>query len=357
MNAFAGIVFFGAPPVDSRTRDKVTRAVSRREGSTVRVQSGAHAVFAQRISLREAQSPGSPPRPHSGKALFAASARIDNRDEVTAALGLERQRRGASDAELVRNAIERSGDAGLARLVGDFAFAYWDQDARGLMLGRDCLGRAPLFFHVGRSFAAFASSYGSLLALPDVPREIDEVVLGHLLALNLQERRRTLYRGIERVPSRSVVTINGTGYSERQYWTPNFDAAPIYRSEDDYVARGRELLDQAVATAMGDEDAALLMSGGLELSGIAATAARLGSASGSSAIRVSRQPTRKSITGRQDTATIAKKWKRWRECIRNCGYISWFPPWAIRWISMQRDILFSETLRPAMRVSWANTMT
>ena len=208
------------------------------------MQSDAHAVFAQRISLREAQSPGSPPWLRSGKALFAASARIDNRDEVTAALGLERQRPGASDAELVRNAIERAGDAGLARLVGDFAFAYWDAEFRQLLLGRDCLGRVPLFFHVGRGFAAFALSYSSLLALPDVPREVDEVVLGHLLALNLQERRRTLYRGVERVPSRSVVTINGTSYSERQYWTPNLDAAPTYRTEDDYVARGRELLDQ-----------------------------------------------------------------------------------------------------------------
>jgi asparagine synthase (glutamine-hydrolysing) len=276
MNAFAGIVFFGASSVDSRTRDRVARAVPRRDGSTVRVQSDAHAVFAQRISPRDAQSPGSPPWPRSGKALFAASARIDNRDEVTAALGLERQRPGASDAELVRNAIERAGDAGLARLLGDFAFAYWDVESRQLLLGRDCLGRVPLFFHVGRGFAAFASSYSSLLALPDVPREVDEVVLGHLLALNLQERRRTLYRGIERVPSRSVVTINGTGYSERRYWTPNLDAAPIYCTEDDYVARGRELLDQAVATAMGDEGAALLMSGGLDSSGIAATAARLG---------------------------------------------------------------------------------
>jgi asparagine synthase (glutamine-hydrolysing) len=36
------------------------------------------------------------------------------------------------------------------------------------------------------------------------------------------------------------------------------------------------LLDEAVATAMGDEEAALLLSGGLDSSGIAATAARLG---------------------------------------------------------------------------------
>jgi asparagine synthase (glutamine-hydrolysing) len=276
MSAFAGVVFFDAQPVDSRTQYKVANAIPGRQGSTIRVQCDSRAVFAQRVSRREAQSPASLARTRSGKALFAASARIDNRSEVAAHLGLEQHARGASDADLVLNSIERAGDAGLARLVGAFAFAHWDCDARKLLLGRDCLGYEPLFFHVGRGFAAFASTYNSLFALPDVPREIDEIMLGHFLALNLQDRRRTFYRSIERVPSRTVVAVNPAGCVHRHYWVPNPNAAPLCRTEDDYIARGRELLDQAVAAAVGDGDAALLLSGGLDSSTIAATAARLG---------------------------------------------------------------------------------
>jgi asparagine synthase (glutamine-hydrolysing) len=233
-------------------------------------------VFAERVPLRDAHTSRSPPPHRDGKILFAASARIDNRSEVITSLGLERQAREASDTELVLRSVEHAGDAGLARLVGDFAFAHWDSDARKLLLGRDCLGRVPLFFHAGRGFVAFASSYSGLFALPDVPREIDEVMLGHFLALNLWDSRRTVYRDIERVPSRTVVAINRAGRAHRHYWTPNLDAAPPYRAEEDYVARGRELLDQAVATAIGDDSAALLVSGGLDSSGVAATAARLG---------------------------------------------------------------------------------
>src|SRR5580700_10397183 len=276
MSAFAGIVFFDAPSIDSRTREKVASALPRRQGSTIRIQCDSHAVFAQCIPLRAAQSPASLPSPRHGKVLFAASARIDNRNEVAVALGLERRASEASDIELVRDSIERAGDAGLARLVGAFAFAYWDCEARELLLGRDCLGFMSLFFHVGRGFVAFASTYNSLFALPDVPREIDEVILGHFLALNLRDRRRTVYRGVERVPSRTVVAVNPATCVHRHYWVPNLDAAPTYRTEDDYIARGRELLDQAVAAAMGDGDAALLVSGGLDSSAIAATAARLG---------------------------------------------------------------------------------
>jgi asparagine synthase (glutamine-hydrolysing) len=275
MSAFAGVVFFDARSVDSRTHDRVVNAVPRRQGSTVRVQSGSHAVFAQRIPLREAQSRGSLPSPRNDKGLFAASARIDNRSEVAAALALDRQAREASDTELVLRSVEHAGDAGLACLVGAFAFAYWDGETSELLLGRDCLGYEPLFFHAGRGFAAFASTYDSLFALPDVPREIDEVVLGHFLALNLEDKRRTVYRGIERVPARMVVSIDRAGHAYRHYWTPKLDPPPRW-IEDDYVARGRELLDQAVATAIGDEDAALLTSGGLDSSGVTATACRLG---------------------------------------------------------------------------------
>src|SRR6202030_749608 len=65
----------------------------------------------------------------------------------------------------------------------------------------------------------------------------------------------------------------------RQYWSPDLDAAPPYRREDDYVERARELLDQAVAAAIRDTPrVAISTSGGLDSSAIAATAARLGSA-------------------------------------------------------------------------------
>ena len=276
MSAFAGIVFFDARPLDIRTRDRVANAIPRQQGSTVSVQCVANAVFAQRIPLPDGRARGSLAPRRNDKAVFAAAARIDNRNEVGAPFGFEQQSHDTSDAELVLRSIESAGDAGLARLVGAFAFAYWDCDARELLLGRDCLGHMPLVFHVGRGFAAFASTYNSLFALPDVPRQIDEVMLGHFLALNLRNRRRTLYRGIERVPSRSVVAISGSGYAHREYWAPNPDAAPLCRTEDDYIARGRELLDQAVASAMGDDRAALMMSGGLDSSGVAATAARLG---------------------------------------------------------------------------------
>ena len=146
-------------------------------------------------------------------------------------------------------------------------------------MARDCLGARSLFFHRGRERLTFATSLGALLALPHVPREIDEITLARFLAVDLGEPRRTFYRGIERVPSRTLVTIDRADTRHRHYWSPDFDAAPPYRRDEDYIERARELFDQAVAAATADTPhVAISASGGLDSSAIAATVARLGRA-------------------------------------------------------------------------------
>src|SRR6185437_9506379 len=100
-------------------------------------------------------------------------------------------------------------------------------------------------------------------------------MLGHFLVLNLREPRSTLYRGIERVPSRSIITLDPAGCRHRHYWSPKLDAPPPFHNENDYVARARELLDQAVTVAIRGDSVALTLSGGLDSSAVAATAVKL----------------------------------------------------------------------------------
>lgn len=278
MSAFAGIVAFDAAASKRDSEDLLARALTTlRKGKVATRRLGA-ALFAQRTPPGSGN--GGPRAGDSGRTLFAALARLDNRDELGAALGFaaaELARLG--DAELLLRMIERHGEAGIARCLGAFAFALWDADNRTLTLGRDCLGDKPLFYHCGRGFVAFATTLGALLALPEVPRQIDEVALARFMALDMTEGPRTFYRGIERVPSRSLVRIDGGSVRHAHYWAPDLDAPPPYRREDDYAARARELFDQAVAAAIKDTPrVAIAASGGLDSSAIAATVARLGTA-------------------------------------------------------------------------------
>jgi asparagine synthase (glutamine-hydrolysing) len=275
MNVFAGVVRFDGARADRRIEEKLSQIVAVPGGDRVEILHDDGALFAQRIvsPARRPQSSISHGRP-----MFVGAARLDNCAELNAALGIVPVEAGEnSQLAVLARLLERWGDEGIARCVGAFAFARWEVGPRRLTLGRDCLGYQPLFFHRGRDFVAFATTLNMLLAMPGVPRELDEIVLASFLVLNLRERRRTFYRGIERVPSRTLVTIDARGVSHRYYWAPKLDSAPLYRRDRDYIDRARELFDQAVTSATaGTDRVAIATSGGLDSSAVAATVARLG---------------------------------------------------------------------------------
>lgn len=255
--SFAGLVIHQGAPVSRRNEELLVRALGRGNRG-IQMQRCQQAVFVQ-AGVRVA---------HRG-APFVASSRLDDRPWMS--------ERAGGDNEYIRDQFEARGDAGIADLLGAFAFAHWDEPRRTLTLARDCLGQRALFFHVGQGFVAFASHLATLLALPDVPRELDERLLANFLALNHREREATFYRGICRVPSRTVVRITDKGVVQRHYWNPDFEAKSPCSTEADYIARARELFDRATARTLRETPrVAIRLSGGLDSSAIAATAARLG---------------------------------------------------------------------------------
>lgn len=278
MTVFVGVVAFdGAASNSHLTKDQVSRALGVRTEGQVQVRAADGALVAQLVAspLRSASGGYTPADPDP---LFIADARLDNRAELGRALNIapvDLQR--MSDPTLLQDMYRRWGEVGVSRCLGAFAFAHWDAGRRRLILGRDCLGNRSLVFHRGNGFVAFASTVRILLALPCVPHELDELALADYLALDFSEARQTLYRGIERVPSRTMIAIDAAGVRSRHYWSPDFDAPPPFKREQDYVERARELFDQAVAAAIADTPhVAISTSGGLDSSAVAATVARLG---------------------------------------------------------------------------------
>lgn len=280
MTAFAGIVTFDGPQPDSQSEQRLAASLSSPRKGRVNTCSLDGALFAKRVAIAKNELSSGLVSGEGGNSctLLIADIRLDNRAELAAALGISSPELASiPDEGLLQRMFERWGERGLARCLGAFAFALWDVKNSRLVLGRDCLGHRALFFHRGRGFVAFASTLGALLALPQVPRELDEITLASYLALNL-DHRRTFYSGIERVPSRTLVTIGRDRTEHRQYWSPDPGAAP-YRRDQDFIERARELFDQAVAAAIAeDRHVGISASGGLDSSPIAATALRLGRA-------------------------------------------------------------------------------
>lgn len=206
--------------------------------------------------------------------LFAGRAFLHNADEITRQLNLAP---GTDDVSVAEAAFRLRGDAGLASLLGNFALAHWDKRRQQLTLVRDYGRGDSLFFYRGEGFVAFASHLNDLLAHPSVPKELDEVVLASFLAGDRLQKRRTFFRNVERVPTRSVVTITGSKTQHRIYWSPQFRETQLYARDEDYIERARELLDRAVSRVLKDSPRfAVSASGGLDSSAIVTTLARKG---------------------------------------------------------------------------------
>jgi len=201
--------------------------------------------------------------------------RIDNRETLAAAMGLDSERlRTLADSALVLHAFVRWETACLSRLLGDFALAAWHARSRRLILSRDYLGTRPLFWHQGDGFVAFASLPKALFAIPGIPRELDEEALHDFLCLIPQAAGSTQYKGIHRImPGQCLIVEDGRPRIESWY---GFDTLTElrYARDDDYVDGLTERLERAVARrlrAVGPIGAEL--SSGFDSSTVAAVAA------------------------------------------------------------------------------------
>lgn len=73
------------------------------------------------------------------------------------------------DALLALKLLQQRGTDALQQLAGQFALAIWDSSAGRLILARDRIGYAPLYFTLDRDRFVFASEYKALLAIGSVP--------------------------------------------------------------------------------------------------------------------------------------------------------------------------------------------
>ncbi|MCS0606797.1 asparagine synthase-related protein [Massilia solisilvae] len=203
--------------------------------------------------------------------------RLDNREELAAALGLTAADIASmADSQLALLACLRWDTAALPRMLGDFAIAMWQPARARLWLARSPLGRRPLFWHRQDGFFAFATMPKALLAIPGVPCAPGETRLYEDLAMVPPSGPGSFFKDIARVQPGHVVTLDGTGLRSTPYH--RFDNLKMLRlpSDQDYVDAFREHLDRAVARALRSAGkVASHLSSGFDSSTVTAVAARL----------------------------------------------------------------------------------
>lgn len=212
-----------------------------------------------------------------GQLVLVADVRLDNRAELTAALGWPTGRAAETcDAAILLACLERWQEAALDRLAGDFAFALWDSKRQRLLMARDFLGQRPLYYHRGKGFFAFASMAKGLHALSEIPYAPDEQVMAEFITLMPQWGPRSFFEKIDRVEPGHFVIVTRDGVSAKRYWNP---AGPpgTRGNASDYVEGVRHHLDEATRACLRGAQGSVgaQLSGGMDSSAVVATAARL----------------------------------------------------------------------------------
>jgi asparagine synthase (glutamine-hydrolysing) len=197
-------------------------------------------------------------------ALALAAPRLEHAGEVTAAV----VGRVHGSAEPLAAAYARSGANILDGLRGPFALVAWHRAAQRGLLAQDPLGGRSLFLHRSGTRVLFATEVALLLRLLDRTPGPDELALAFHLVDHSVPDGRMLYEGIERLGGGRHLVLGPTRSEPRRHWAPRHEP-PLDAPRPELAERLRDELAAAVQRASA-EKAALLLSGGLDSSAIAA---------------------------------------------------------------------------------------
>ncbi len=178
--------------------------------------------------------------------------------------------KSSGDTEVILKAYAEWGEECVAKLVGMFAFAIWDERKQELFLARDRLGIKPLYYNNTNKHFRFASNTQALLAAGDVNTEFDAMGLHHHLTLHaVVPAPTTILKGLRKVPPAHYLLVNKRGkVKTERYWQLRADNIDAGRDEKEWLHDIHAALSLAVERRLNiaDVPVGVLLSGGLDSS-------------------------------------------------------------------------------------------
>jgi asparagine synthase (glutamine-hydrolysing) len=273
MCGIVGVVHANGGMVETRALARMRDTIRHRgpddEGMHV---SGSVGFGSRRLAIIDLSSRAKQPmRNEAGDVWLVFNGEIYNFRELR--LFLERKGHrfvSDGDSEVVVHLYEEFGLDCVQALRGMFAFAIWDEKKRRLFLGRDRVGKKPLYYAILSDGIAFASEIKALLCYPGVPKRIDPCVLHYYLALQYIPSPHTAFGGISRLPAAHVLTWCDGDLQIERYWRLNYtEKAEL--SEEKASALLWERLDEAVRIRLcADVPIGIHLSGGVDSAAVAA---------------------------------------------------------------------------------------
>lgn len=186
----------------------------------------------------------------------------------------------AQDGHLACLALDNWGNDAVKHLHGGFAFVYWNQHSRRILLARDRLGSVPLYYF--RDQTGFWVSNSLRVLLITVPARVQlnqRRLLIMLMGLRDEDFNSTQYKQFQRLPAAHFLSLAPSSAETpcpRRYWrmgtgSPQAVSTDFENNSDSF----RTLLDRAVQDRIPHSGpVGIELSGGLDSSSISGLAAK-----------------------------------------------------------------------------------
>lgn len=279
MSGFAVIYHRDGRPIDADGLARMTTAAAHRgpDGITHWIHRHVGLGHCQLATTPEAVAERQPLHDPINHLCVTFAGRLDNRTELARAFregGLEPV--DDSDPALVLCAYRRWDTGCAAHLLGDFAFAVWDDHQQRLVCARDPLGKRPFCYALDGSRFLAASEIQQVLSDPGIPREPNEGMIAEHLASVVTDTEETLFRHVRRLPGGHTLVADRGHLQIARHWSPDPTREVRYGSDDEYAEALLGILEDAVACrcrAAGGVGAEL--SGGLDSTSVVSLACEL----------------------------------------------------------------------------------
>jgi asparagine synthase (glutamine-hydrolysing) len=199
--------------------------------------------------------------------------RIDNRTDLYSYTGQKCPLEEVPDSQLVLAVYLKSGAQCVEKLLGDFAFAIWDDDKQSLFCGRDHMGVKPFFYINTGTFFAFASEIKGILTLPGLRKVINREKVADFMTCVTTENKTTFFQNIFKLPPAHSLTVRNSTVTTKKYWSLEPAKLQI-RKSDEYQEAFFDIFKEAVRVRLrSSSPVGAYLSGGIDSSSIVCMAA------------------------------------------------------------------------------------
>lgn len=270
MSAIFGYINKGGKPVEESDLTSIKEALRLRSVDGEGVYAQANVAFGHcRLSIYSQQKSENQPFTCNGLTI-TADARLDNREELSKRLVIDRQCLSEfSDDRLILMAYRKWGPGCVNHLEGEFAFAIWDQQNQQLFASTDAIGFRPFFYYDSPEKFIFCSEIKGVDASKPLPNYFEEESLIEYF-YHEGTPNKTYNKEIFALCGGNTLTLKDGRLAINHYWTLESTGRYNFKKDEEWYDCTRELLYGAINKRLNpDVPTGITLSGGLDSTSIA----------------------------------------------------------------------------------------